>query len=232
MVKNSKEYFDYISEMYRLRGDDLYHYSLIKDVDRWPFSPIERIAFDALKIEGLKFHVEYPAMGYFLDFAICGHKIGIELDGKKWHDPERDAIRDARLAGDGWVIIRVPGVYCYQTIDRTRAEYPEYAGIHQLLGSLRAVIDARDDSLCHVSRSPDYACDEYEESEKCVDVVERFVSPVCLGNYRTFVDSMIYRQEVMGLMKEMAKRSNKKGARHISDAMSDWMAEIHRQRAL
>ncbi len=43
---------------------------------------------------------------YVVDFAIG--KLLIEVDGTYWHDPAKDAIRDALLAGEGYTVIRIP----------------------------------------------------------------------------------------------------------------------------
>ena len=44
---------------------------------------------------------------YLLDIAIPKEKIDIEVDGKKYHSEERDAIRDEYIRNKGWKVIRV-----------------------------------------------------------------------------------------------------------------------------
>lgn len=47
---------------------------------------------------------------YRLDFVLKGNgvKINVEVDGKKWHDPEKDAARDKYVRGLGYHVIRIP----------------------------------------------------------------------------------------------------------------------------
>lgn len=84
----------------------------------WRFeSPIERNVWCEIRNLGLPFYPQIPACGYFIDFANPFVKIGIECDGKAWHDKERDRVRDARLAADGWMIFRIEGHECFRVVD-------------------------------------------------------------------------------------------------------------------
>lgn len=73
------------------------------------FTPIEYEAWCFIRIGGLPFFPEYPALNFFIDFADPYRKIGIECDGKDWHNPEKDFIRDAKLIALGWKIFRLSG---------------------------------------------------------------------------------------------------------------------------
>lgn len=75
-------------------------------------TPIERWLWEESKILGLKLWPQFPVGQYFADFAIPDAKVCIECDGSKWHDPARDAIRDANLLAMGWRVLRVPGWKC------------------------------------------------------------------------------------------------------------------------
>lgn len=73
------------------------------------FSPIERMAWDAIRCKGgIVLYPQYPALEYFLDFANPGLKIALELDGKH-HDKDRDFFRDQDLKRAGWTIYRITG---------------------------------------------------------------------------------------------------------------------------
>ena len=63
-----------------------------------------------LALEGIAapFTQEQRVGRWSLDFAIPEQQLAIEVDGNYWHDPEKDARRDARLAEHGWRIIRIP----------------------------------------------------------------------------------------------------------------------------
>lgn len=75
-------------------------------------TPIEAAVWSDIRCAGLPFLPQIPALNYFLDFADPFKKIAIECDGKQWHDAEKDAKRDARLADAGWLVYRIPGSEC------------------------------------------------------------------------------------------------------------------------
>lgn len=78
------------------------------------FSPIERIAWDIIRCKGLPFYPQYPVGGVFIDFALPFLKIGVEMDGKDYHETGRDTRRDRRLLDEfGWGIFRIKGRECY-----------------------------------------------------------------------------------------------------------------------
>lgn len=76
-------------------------------------TPIEFDAWCSIRHKGIGLFPQYPALNYFLDFANPFLKVAVELDGKDWHDPAKDAKRDERLVADGWFIFRIPGRECY-----------------------------------------------------------------------------------------------------------------------
>lgn len=73
------------------------------------FSPIESLAWGVIRSLGIPLYPEYPACGYFIDFADPIKKIGLELDGAQFHNVKKDMSRDTVLWKDGWSIIRVTG---------------------------------------------------------------------------------------------------------------------------
>lgn len=83
----------------------------------WRFSPIERLVWGDIRGMCLPFYPQMPVLNYFIDFANPFLKIGIECDGKAWHDKEKDAARDVRLAAAGWMIFRIEGHECNRTIE-------------------------------------------------------------------------------------------------------------------
>lgn len=71
-------------------------------------SPLEVAMRSALDAAGILYEVEYRVGRYFLDIAIPQILVGIECDGRGWHDtdPMHQIRRDAWLEGKGWRIIR------------------------------------------------------------------------------------------------------------------------------
>lgn len=84
-------------------------------------TPIENSVWYDIRTTPIQMYPQIPALNYFLDFANPFIKVAIECDGKEWHDPEKDAKRDARLIAEGWTIYRIPGSKCMR-IRMTPAE--------------------------------------------------------------------------------------------------------------
>lgn len=80
------------------------------------FSPIEHMAWGEIRGVGLPFYPQLPIGMFFADFADPVERIVIECDGKDFHDPVRDAERDALMRADGWRVFRVPGADCVRKI--------------------------------------------------------------------------------------------------------------------
>lgn len=62
---------------------------------------------------GLRFRRQHPAGIYVLDFFCPRHRLAIEVDGEvhgRGDRPERDAVRDAWLMGEGIKVVRIPAV--------------------------------------------------------------------------------------------------------------------------
>jgi very-short-patch-repair endonuclease len=64
----------------------------------------ERVAFDYLKAKDIDFEHNKFISPYWVDF--CIGKTIIEIDGKRWHDEERDKVRDKKLSELGYSVFR------------------------------------------------------------------------------------------------------------------------------
>lgn len=79
-------------------------------IDWLPFlSPIEEIAWNSIRTQGVPLYPQFPLFNYFIDFANPGLRIGLEIDGKDFHDEQKDRERDYYLSEYGWKIFRVKG---------------------------------------------------------------------------------------------------------------------------
>lgn len=58
------------------------------------------------RLTGLKFRRQVPFRGYILDFVCFDRKLVIEIDGSQHLGSARDAVRDAVLDAEGFVIVR------------------------------------------------------------------------------------------------------------------------------
>ena len=76
---------------------------------QWEFTPIEWHAWQCIRMDGLPMFPQVPVGRRFIDFGDPIKKIGIEVDGKDWHDEQKDRARDAELKDHGWIIFRIKG---------------------------------------------------------------------------------------------------------------------------
>ena len=93
------------------------------------FSPIEEIAWSSIRKHYIALYPQFPVFNHFIDFANPYMRIGVELDGKDYHDQKKDAIRDAMLWRYGWRIFRIKGSECfvpYKERDQIEDEYRNY----------------------------------------------------------------------------------------------------------
>lgn len=81
------------------------------------FTPIEEYAWHAIRRERIPMYPQFPVGNYFIDFANPVLKVGLECDGKDWHDEEKDRARDEKLSELGWEIYRVTGSECVRYVD-------------------------------------------------------------------------------------------------------------------
>ncbi|MCG2615260.1 endonuclease domain-containing protein [Terrimonas sp. NA20] len=122
---------------------------------RATFSPIEVIAWDLIKSRpNLVLYPQFPVFNYFIDFANPLLKVGLELDGKEFHDNATDRERDQMLAKYGWKIYRASGSLSMKDIElheafphtgvRTEAERTVYLSEYQkwMSSSLNGLLEA------------------------------------------------------------------------------------------
>mgnify|MGYP000221077623 CR=1 FL=1 len=89
------------------------------------FSPIEEVAWNSIRSHGrIVLYPQFPVFNYFIDFANPYLKIGLELDGKEYHNLEKDKTRDELLSKIGWKIFRVSG-------KEANADYLELSDLHE-----------------------------------------------------------------------------------------------------
>lgn len=116
---NGKPDFDYIRRLYAAVGA-----RLIAE-ERWVspyaladwhrvFTPIESQMWSLIRSQPVPFYPQFPAGGYFIDFANPRLKIGIECDSRGWHEwrADLDEIRARDLYELGWLIFGFSGRAC------------------------------------------------------------------------------------------------------------------------
>ena len=65
----------------------------------------EKVAFDFLTNNNIAFSHNVRVLTYYPDFVVGN--IIIEIDGARWHDKEKDKIRDNALIKEGFVVHRI-----------------------------------------------------------------------------------------------------------------------------
>ena len=116
------------------------------------FTQIEDVAWDAIRSQGVPLYPELPLFNFFVDVGNPRVRVGLELDGKDWHDTEKDRERDELLSQYGWKIFRVKGSETrtpYETpgelIERgASSEERDHAIEHWLLNTCDGVVAAID----------------------------------------------------------------------------------------
>lgn len=97
-------------------GEDL---TSIDPYDLWLhdfWTPIERKLWpDVRSIGQARFLPQFPVGPFFIDFGDPATRVGIEADGRGFHDEARDRVRDQRLWDRyGWKVYRVSGAETFR----------------------------------------------------------------------------------------------------------------------
>jgi very-short-patch-repair endonuclease len=90
----------------RIAEDPMNHPNRRLAGNRKQMSYPERLVFDSLTAAGILFQHNLRVGRYYPDFVV-GKRI-FEIDGARWHNPERDAKRDAVLQEMGYTVERFP----------------------------------------------------------------------------------------------------------------------------
>ena len=106
-------------------------------------TPIESAFWSDARKANLVLYPQYPACGYFLDFANPAAKVAIECDGAAFHkDKSVDRERDLVLMLDGWTVYRLTGKECKEDFNEETREISTPAKLCKLL-ALRHGIKAQ-----------------------------------------------------------------------------------------
>jgi len=87
------------------------------------FTPIEYDAWCVIRASRVILYPQYPVLNYFLDFGNPYLKIGLETDGKGFHDQVKDKKRDTNLLKAGWKIFRITGSEANRVIELPDPSY-------------------------------------------------------------------------------------------------------------
>ena len=75
----------------------------------WEISLPEFGVWQSIRYYGrMPLYPQYPVLNYFIDFVDPWQRVGIEVDGKMYHDEGKDLRRDEELLEIGWKIFRIP----------------------------------------------------------------------------------------------------------------------------
>ena len=103
-------------------------------------TPIEENFWADCRDADLILYPQYPACGYFIDFANPVAKVGIECDGRAYHtDKERDMKRQAVLESNGWTIYRITGRECNQNWCEETGKAPAGRELAEQIGDMHGI---------------------------------------------------------------------------------------------
>ena len=103
-------------------------------------TPIELNFWSDCRQADLILYPQYPACGYFLDFANPVSKVGIECDGRAFHmDKDREAKREGVLVRNGWKIYRIEGWQCNQEWDEETCRPPFGREMADFIGAFHGI---------------------------------------------------------------------------------------------
>lgn len=172
------------------------------------FSPIEEVTWMSIRSYGqVPLYPQYPVLKYYIDFANPVKKIGIECDGKQWHEnrTEKDLQRDIELAKEGWTIFRISGSDCVRVIDEYYDRYD--IGKEEAEDVLRKYYSTID-GLIKAIGIYFFGCSDhyffYPEYSLAQQCLLKYVSKSCYNNIERFVEQMypIFEREYEILLYE------------------------------
>jgi very-short-patch-repair endonuclease len=103
-------------------------------------TPIEENFWADCREADLILYPQYPACGYFIDFANPAARVGIECDGRAFHtDKARDAHRQGVLEDNGWTIYRIGGRECNENWDECSKKAPAGRLLADQIGELHNI---------------------------------------------------------------------------------------------
>lgn len=108
-VRNTSRRWEVIRAAYRGREEQARRGELHPWLLEWNLTPIERNAWEDIRFFGLTLYPQFPVGRRFIDFADPNLCIGVEIDGRAYHQYERDASRDFELQLAGWSMFHIPG---------------------------------------------------------------------------------------------------------------------------
>jgi len=132
-------------------------------------TPIEKDAWNAIRASRVILYPQYPVLNYFLDFANPFLKIGLETDGKEFHNYERDSKRDTELLKEGWKIYRVTGSEAVRPL-REVSDYSNEYDIKMAKGiNLNQTVEGVVEALYEVYFNKRKVQDEYHyDCDQCL----------------------------------------------------------------
>jgi very-short-patch-repair endonuclease len=91
----------------------------------------------SLRQFGYSFRRQAPVLGYYLDFVCFKHRLIVEVDGQS-HDVDSDALRDARLAQEGFRTLRYTNAMVRDQVEDVMDEILAFLSAPPSWGSSRA----------------------------------------------------------------------------------------------
>lgn len=136
--KKNEDYIISFNKRYPRKFYDIFSF----DFD-YIFSPIEKIAWHYIRLQRMVLYPQYPILNYILDFGNPYLKIGLELDGKEFHDKEKDRFRDQKIFDkEGWMIFRITGSEANRVISKPKQNSVEQSYDEYFFNSIEGIIES------------------------------------------------------------------------------------------
>lgn len=150
------------------------------------FSDAEDACWCSIRSKKVVLYPQYPLMNYLLDFGNPFLKIGLEIDGKDYHDTESDKERDERCWAKGWRIFRVPAALCYTPYksfyDTHRRDLTEADMNNWFLNSLDGVVEAI--QIVYFTEPSEFCESEDDEDSEVLDLAYKTLKKHRLVDFR------------------------------------------------
>lgn len=115
-------------------------------------TPIEQEAWQAIRSLGhIVLYPQFPVERFHLDFAAPHLNIGLELDGKAWHNEAKDLQRDKELKRLGWKIYRITGSEMNKVIPDPFGQ--EFSTNHEALEAIEDFINNSGEGVIYAIRT-------------------------------------------------------------------------------
>ena len=94
---------------------------LAGNMSKWTYP--EKLAAKWFDKNNIKYEYNKKILSFYPDFIVNNKKTIIEIDGKRWHDKEKDLVRDKKLKSIGYEVIRIDASNVIEKLEEIKNEF-------------------------------------------------------------------------------------------------------------